>query len=260
MNKTNCSKSDEQSHSNFLVLSNLSYLLPIGATIYMWNSGKLQSGLAIEIILLLIGIMMISWVYHSCRKQATAVIDPCQDNIDASVDCVKCSAGTSLQWVNTNIGISEFADRLISQYVTILIITYVLPLKYTIKATIRVTCLIAIIFLLLAGVNEYVSLLPCLLVSAFVLNPMTLINSKYMSKSQLILVSLLSVVSLTAFGFFIIPKNKYWLYHSLWHIFGAFSAGIAIMLSSSFYDIPDSQFGAEIYHAVTEKGLLSPNN
>ena len=249
----------ETDNHNFIVLSNLSYLLPMLAVIYMWSVGKLRADLAIELLILLIGVFLVSWLYHSCRYQTVKQQDPCQDSPHLVNDCIKCSKeGTNLQWVDTEITISSFSDRLLAQYVTILVITYILPLKPVVKATIRSVSLILIIILLLSGTNEYVAMIPGFVVSLFILNPITLINTSYMTTLQNVLVAILSISSLTGLALYQFPKDKYWLYHSLWHIIGAIACTISILLAGSFYDVPEDKLGSSLYHLVTDSHLLQP--
>jgi hypothetical protein len=225
----------------------------------MWNVGKLSFGVSIEIILLLSGVMLVSWIFHSCRTHVTSKTDSCQNNTTVPSDCELCpKSNVNLNMINTNIKTSGFADHLLSQFAVILVITYILPLKYPIKATIRAVSLIAIILLLLADANEYVQFIPSFVLTVFIFNPLTLINTSYINREQMVGTVMLSVFSIAAFLLFVIPKNKYWLYHSLWHIFGAISATFAILLATSFYDVPKTKFGSSLYHSICDSTLLSP--
>lgn len=247
------------SHHQFIVFSNLSYLMPVVASIYMWWNGRMPAHLAVELGVLFIGVFMISWLYHTCRNGAVESVDPCENDPVVKNPCVKCAdEDTALQWMDTSLASSMFADSLLATYVAMLCITHILPLRPVIRSFIRSTFLIVVMIMLLKGVEDYIAVLPGIIISVFIFNPISLMNSEYMTISERILVAVLSISSLIALLLFLLPKDNYWLYHSMWHIVGAVASTVAILLSGSFYDIPDDKFGASLYHMVTDKSVLKP--
>jgi len=256
---SSCSSSDKDSHSQLLVFSNFIYVLPILAAIYMWRKGRLSNSITIEIIILLSAIIFVSWFFHSCRGEIASETDPCQNSTNVDIDnCTRCSKNFgNYNLFSSSISNTAFADKFLAQYIVLLIMTYILPLKNTVKTVIRTVSLVLII-VLLVSVNgtkfEYIS---GLIIFLLVI-PLYVVNIPFLSNNNKIFAVLAVICWVIALCICFIPKDKYWLFHSLWHIFGGVCAMFAILLASSFYDIPKDFHGSNWYHSICKKDLLRP--
>jgi hypothetical protein len=256
---SSCSPADKKRHSELLVFSNFIYILPIFAAIYMWKKGRLSNAITIEIIILLLAIVFVSWFFHSCRGEVASETDPCQNSGDLDVNnCARCNKNFgNYNLFSSSMSNTAFADKFLAQYIVILIMTYILPIKNTIKTVIRTVSLILIIVLLVSvnGTNfEYISGLLIFLVVI----PLYVINIPFISRNNKIFAVMAIVCWVTALCICFIPKDRYWLFHSLWHIFGGICATFAILLASSFYDVPKDFRGSDLYHRICKSHLLRP--
>jgi hypothetical protein len=256
---SSCSSADKKRNSELLVFSNFIYVLPIFAVIYMWKKGRLSNSITVEIIILLLAIIFVSWFFHSCRGEIASEKDPCQNSGNVDIDnCTRCNKNFgNYNLFSSSISNTAFADKFLAQYIVVLIMTYILPLKNTIKTIIRTVSLILIIVLLVSvnGTNfEYISGLLIFLVVI----PLYVINIPFLSRNNKIFAILSVICWVTALSICFIPKDKYWLFHSLWHIFGGICATFAILLASSFYNIPKDFRGSDLYHSVCKSDLLRP--
>lgn len=256
---SSCSSSEKEMHAQLLVFSNFIYVLPILATIYMWHKGRLSNSITVEIVILLSAIIFVSWFFHSCRGSIASESDPCQNSGDIDINnCMRCTKNFGdYNLFSSSISNTAFADKFLAQYIVILIMTYILPLKNTIKTIIRTVSLVLIIVLLVSvrGTNfEYIS---ALIIFLLVI-PLYVINIPFLSRNNKIFAIIAIVCWVTALSICFIPKDKYWLFHSLWHIFGGICAMFAILLASSFYDVPKDFHGSDLYHIICKQDLLRP--
>lgn len=255
---SSCTPTDSTNHQYFLMFSNITYFIPIITALFMYKHGKMEKGLTIQIVLLVSGIIIISWIFHSCRNEVTRISDPCQENKLDPDTCDMCQKNfKSMNVVDTNIKVTSFGDHFLSQFAIILIISYILPLKSHIKIAIQCVSLTYILVALISNVSRSLEFIPGFIILILIFIPIIMFNIKYHTKNQLLCILLLIFIGILSFYIFIIDQRKYWFYHSLWHIFGAISATIVIMLGKSFYKLDNNDFGNKFYHSFCDISLLN---
>ena len=118
-----CTPDQSKQHQYFLMFSNITYFIPLVVSLFMYKHGKMEKGLTTQIVLLITGIIIISWIFHSCSTEVTRVSDPCQEHILPDT-CDNCKKNiSSLNIVDTNIKVTLFGDHFLSQFAIILIIS-----------------------------------------------------------------------------------------------------------------------------------------
>lgn len=256
-----CTLSPNQ-HKWFLVLTNLSYLLPGGVTAYkiFQPPGQRMNAYSGTELISLFGFLTFfaSWSYHQCRADLsiTTGVDVCQTN-PKTVDippCEVCPKNNTLSWVSElpgstqpmNYQISRFIDHLFATFTIFMTIIHVLPIHDKIRKLCIILTLIWMVIFLSAG-NEALALVPSLI------SFMVLIifwysirrsgnkSNVFFSRNKTWVLALLSMT--LAVSFFQWDDEPYWLKHSLWHILGAISAALLISKSADNYqDIDTAKF------------------
>ena len=259
MNDANCTLSSE-GHKWFLVLSNLSYLLPAGVTAYKMfkpKGSQMNKHDGAELIILFIFVAFFgSWSYHSCRADlaVSTGVDVCEKKADnTKIPPCKVCPKTTLSWVYELPGssnermtyeISRFIDHFAATFTLLMVVIHTIPITEKLRKLIMVVSIIWVI-ICLSGGNDAFALLPSLMVVIVLLvfwfslrdqKPKGFYTRNKAWTSALVCTS-------AALFFFNVHTEPYWLHHSLWHILGATGAAFLISKTAGCYqDIDTTKF------------------
>jgi hypothetical protein len=241
----------------FLVLTNLSYLLPAGVTAYKMfkpNGRQMNKQDGTELIALFVFLTFFgSWSYHSCRADLSisSGIDICEDTANSTKikPCEVCPE-TSLSWVHELPGsseekmtyeISRFIDHFAATFTLLMVVIHVIPISEKLRKLIMI---IAMIWMLicLSGGNEGFATIPALLsVMILLLFWFSIRTQKETGMYTRNKAWSLAIISTAlALVFFEFQNQPYWLYHSLWHILGAVGAAFLISKTAGCYEDVDT--------------------
>jgi hypothetical protein len=249
----NQSSINEEANKWFLVLSNLSYLLPTGVTAYKMfkPTGKQMNKIdGSELIILFLFVTFFSsWSYHTCRGDIAIEtgIDPeeLKSNIPPEDLCKECPNPTSMSWTSSlpgskqdpSLHITKFIDHFLAIFTLFMVLIHVVPISEKMKKLFMVIGLVWMVLFLSCG-NDLFAAIPVLLSSVIVLVFWWKIRNHQektkFNRNTAWSLSLLSTI--LAFVFFKIDTEPYWLKHSLWHILGAVAGALLLTRTASCYE------------------------
>lgn len=242
-----------QENKWFLVLSNLSYLLPTGVTFYKMTKkgkGRMNSADGSELIILFLFVTFFSsWSYHTCRGDIAIERGDDPEELDPSIPkedlCKECPNQTSMSWacdlpgsgVDTSLQLSKFIDHFLAIFTLFMVLIHVVPISEKVRKLFMIISLVWMVLFLSCG-NDIIAAVPVLFASIVLLVFWWTIRKQQkketMDRNTVWSLSILS--SVLAFVFFKFDTEPYWLKHSLWHIMGAVSGALLISKTASCYE------------------------
>jgi hypothetical protein len=231
-----------------LCISNLAYLFPASVTVYKMLKSKLDvsDGSSLIIMFTFVGLFS-SWSYHSCRADLTLDSKIDKSAIHANYDqiekCATCPDST-MAIVNYIPGssdkmsfqLSRFIDHFTAIFAIIIVILHTVPVHEKIRKLFIIISMVWMI-LFLSGSNEIVSLIPAMLLLLLLIVFWFMIRKNkentFFTRNKMWSLSLIFIFA--AIYCFKISDEPYWLKHSLWHVFGAISAGLLISKTAICY-------------------------
>ena len=238
----------EEDNKWFLILSNLSYLLPAGVTFYQMykkRGSKMDKFDGWSLIVLFLFITFFSsWSYHQCRGDVVIDegIDPEQlsPNLSEEALCTECPS-TTMNWTSGSddltLHLTKFIDHFLAMFTIFMVIIYVIPISEKFRKFFIIMSLVWFVLFLSTG-NDMIAALPILFASIVLIMFWALVFKKQDTGGydRNIAWSLSLISTILAFVFFKWDTEPYWLKHSLWHMLGAFAGAFLLSKMAYCYD------------------------
>lgn len=212
---------------DFLIYSNLAYLLPIAVLLYKILYKKhFPKRVGFELALIYVAVMYFSINYHICRSEIAkkdSDINQYQTELPENNIKQSCEIGGGMV-----LDKATLLDHIFAFYAISITMLYLIPLDPYTRHLIQSSLLIFII--VLQSYNELpyddiITAIPTLLVAIYF--SYYLISSKT-KKSNYYFVLSGALLSIAAVMLFMLYPEPYWLNHSLWHILGALSGALLL--------------------------------
>lgn len=235
-----CSSGTAEKHEEWLVLSNLAFLMPTMACLWRYKEGTLTGANTMELVPVLLFVTFFSsWNYHACRSNLAdeGKIDMCENQpaLDENTAAFsKTCPRKDYMYLNMDYNEARIFDVLFAVYATFLVTLQSVPLKTGWKSSSHVLGLLWITASLLLLDDHIIGETVSMMIVLFAL--LLILIFWYQSahyqlkdyKRRNIWWSLGLLFSAGSIGFQRAP-DQYWLFHSLWHIMGSLAGTSFIM-------------------------------
>jgi hypothetical protein len=231
-----------QGHRDLLLFSNIAYMSPAVVALYKgFVSKTLNVPSAIEIAAFSTFVTFItSWNFHECRSNLASIEGDAEEQSGSiNAEYTPCP-DTGRMWLKMCYGETRNIDNIFAIFTMLLIILHIVPLRDSVRSIYRTFGFLYIVFVILSvGPNDgsVIAGLPVMIaLLAFVLPYLWVTRKRRDKESHIrrLTWSLSACFSIVAFVMFAM-NEKFWLYHSLWHIFGGLSGALLVAGASSGY-------------------------
>lgn len=228
-----------------LVGSNVSYLIPTGVVWYnmMKKGRRTDAANGAELISVFLFLTFFaSWGYHSCRADIEAG-KPCSGTLLNTIAALPGSKEIKFD-------ITKFIDHLTAILTLILVMINSIPLSDKTRKSILIVSIIWVL-LFLSAENDLLAIVPAVLAFLIITIFWFYIRHAQTGNRNVTwaLALIFMFISLLAFQ----VHEPYWLYHSLWHVFGAISAAFLLFNTAACYeDMEDVELPAWMRAVFTD--------